>query len=182
MSMVSSDKLSHAVAEYGVFMPNELLSFTNQGIKTALKQDEKSENATRDGMDVAIITYDSKLNKLYYSGAHRSLMILEDGEISEIKATKVAVGGFTPMDQKFDLHEIDIKPNQTFYMTTDGYADQFGGVKGKKLKIKALKQTIIDNGNRSMDEQKNVLNQVIVDWMDGYEQVDDICVIGVRFK
>jgi serine phosphatase RsbU (regulator of sigma subunit) len=182
MSMVSSDKLSHAVAEYGIYMPDELLAFTNQGIKTALKQDETSENATRDGMDVAVITYDSQLNKLYYSGANRSLMILEDAEVSEIKATKVAVGGFTPMDQKFDLHEIDIKPSQTYYMTTDGYADQFGGVKGKKLKIKALKQTIIDNGHRPMIEQKEVLDQVIVDWMDGYEQVDDICIIGVRFK
>lgn len=182
MSMVGSDKLSHAVTEYGLTMPNDLLSFVNQGIKKALKQDETSGNSTRDGMDVAIITYDSSTNKLYYSGANRSLMILENEEVSEIKATKVAVGGFTTMDQEYELHEIDVIPSQTFYMSTDGYADQFGGEKGKKLKVKAMKNIIIENGNNSMEEQKQALDKEIMDWMTGYEQVDDICVIGVRFK
>ena len=182
MSMVGSDKLSHAVSEYGLTMPNDLLSFVNQGIKTALKQDETSENATRDGMDVAIITYDSAENKLYYAGAHRSLMILENEEVSEIKATKVAVGGFTPMDQEFALHEVEITPNRTFFMTTDGYADQFGGERGKKLKIKAMKKVMIENGNKPMIDQKEALDKTIEDWMVGHEQIDDICVIGVRFK
>ena len=65
-------------------------------------------------------------------------------------------------------------------MSSDGYADQFGGVKGKKLKVKAMKQIILDNKDLPMNEQKQRLDDQIMQWMDGYEQIDDICVVGIK--
>lgn len=82
-------------------------------------------------MDAAICTIDLKTNTLLYAGANRPLWLVENNEVSEIKANKVAVAGFTPDDQVFDEHTIQLKPGLKFYMTSDGYADQFGGDKGK---------------------------------------------------
>jgi serine phosphatase RsbU (regulator of sigma subunit) len=180
MSMIGSDKINTAVLERGVTMPDAILTELNVGIKKSLKQEGGDKESTKDGMDAAIVTIDLKTKKLYYSGANRPLWILKDNEIEEIKATKVAVAGFTPDDQIFQIHEIDIKPGDTFYMSSDGYADQFGGERGKKLKVKAMKQILLENKDLPMEEQRNQLDQKMSEWMDGYEQIDDICVIGIK--
>ncbi len=181
MSMIGSDKINTAVLERGVTMPDKILSELNVGIKKSLKQEGGDKESTKDGMDAAIVTLDLEAKKLYYSGANRPLWVLKDGgEIEEIKATKVAVAGFTPDDQIFEMHTIDIKPGDLFYMSSDGYADQFGGERGKKLKVKAMKQILLENKDLPMNEQKNQLDKNIMDWMEGYEQIDDICVIGIK--
>ncbi|MEZ4938626.1 MAG: SpoIIE family protein phosphatase [Crocinitomicaceae bacterium] len=179
MSMIGSDKLNTAVLERGVVMPDSILSELNVGIKRTLKQ-EGDKESTKDGMDASIVTIDLAKRKLYYAGANRPLWVVKNGNIEEIKATKVAVAGFTPDDQVFEMHEFDIFPGDLFYMSSDGYADQFGGDKGKKLKVKAMKEIILENMDLPMEEQKQVLDDQIMDWMKGYEQVDDICVIGIK--
>lgn len=179
MSMIGSDKINTAVLERGITMPDKILSELNVGIKKSLKQ-EGDKESTKDGMDAAIVTIDLEAGKLYYAGANRPLWILRNGGIEEVKATKVAVAGFTPDDQVFVKHTIDVHPGDLFYMSSDGYADQFGGVKGKKLKVKAMKQIILDNKDLPMNEQKQRLDDQIMQWMDGYEQIDDICVVGIK--
>tara|TARA_B100000508_G_scaffold141093_1_gene146628 strand:+ start:148205 stop:151414 length:3210 start_codon:yes stop_codon:yes gene_type:complete len=182
MSMIGVDKLNVCVGEKGITSPDKILSFLNEGIKTSLRQDD-SKKATRDGMDAAIITIDHKKKTIKYAGAHRSLWIIgESGELEEIKATKVAVGGFTPIDQIYELHEITIKEQLQLYMSSDGYADQFGGERNKKFKVKAMKRIFTDNYKLSMEEQQKILEERMIEWYEGYEQVDDICVIGVTVK
>ncbi|MEX1192836.1 MAG: SpoIIE family protein phosphatase [Brumimicrobium sp.] len=178
MSMIGVDKLNVCVGEKGITSPDKILSFLNEGIKNSLRQDD-GKKATRDGMDAAIITINQKEKTLKYAGAHRPLWYIQEGELHEIKATKVAVGGFTPIDQIYELRELRITEKTSVYLTSDGYADQFGGPRNKKFKVKALKNLIIDNHQKSMSDQKDVLENEMKIWAKGYEQVDDICVIGV---
>ena len=178
MSMIGVDKLNVCVGEKGITSPDKILSFLNEGIKTSLRQDD-GKKATRDGMDAAIITINQKEKTIKYAGAHRPLWFIQKGELHEIRATKVAVGGFTPINQVYELHEMKIEETTSFYMTSDGYADQFGGPNDKKFKVKAMKTLLIDNYKKPMTEQQEVLEQEMKAWSKGYEQVDDICVIGV---
>jgi serine phosphatase RsbU (regulator of sigma subunit) len=178
MSMIGVDKLNVCVGEKGITSPDKILSFLNEGIKTSLRQDD-GKKATRDGMDASIITINQKDKTIKYAGANRPLWYIQEGELHEIKATKVAIGGFTPIDQVYDLHEFKIDKPTSFYMTSDGYADQFGGPKNKKFKVKAMKSLLIDNYQKPMNEQHELLDKEMKSWAEGYEQVDDICVIGV---
>ncbi len=201
MSMISSEKLHETVQQSK--QPGEILMLVNKGIKTTLHQSDNDES-TRDGMDVALCRLSPTLSPngeggciLHYAGANRPLWItrknpLYKGEgaemgVEEIKPTKHAIGGFTKSDQYFETHEIQLQQGDTFYIFTDGYADQFGGedlpdgkTGGKKFTTKKLKQLLIDIQHKSMPEQEKHLNTVINTWSLNREQVDDILVIGVR--
>lgn len=180
MSMIGSDKLNVCVLEKGITSPDKILSFLNQGIKSSLKQDAEEET-TRDGMDASIITVNFKTNTLLYAGAYRALWRVRNGELEETKATKVAVGGFTPNEQVYTLEHFDLEPGDRFYMSTDGYADQFGGAKGKKFKVKAMKNLILEHYAKPMSEQGIILADTMKEWMDSkHEQIDDICVVGIH--
>ncbi|MBK8924806.1 MAG: SpoIIE family protein phosphatase [Crocinitomicaceae bacterium] len=177
MSMIGSDRLNNIVNEMRILNPGQILSELSRAIKKSLKQDGE-KGATRDGMDAAICTIDLKTNTLLYAGANRPLWLVENNEVSEIKANKVAVAGFTPDDQVFDEHTIQLKPGLKFYMTSDGYADQFGGDKGKKYMVKNMKEFILNHCFEAYQEQRNHLENELLRWMGDHEQVDDVCVIG----
>lgn len=180
MSMIGSDKLNQAILEGQLTNPADILSFVNVGIKRALRQNEQAENASRDGMDATIISIDKENMHLQVSGAHNSLIMIRDGELTEFKVTKVAVAGFTPEDQVYDLTECDLKEGDCLYMTTDGYVDQFGGPKGKKLKSAVFKKILLEIYNKPMEEQRKYLTHYMKEWMADHEQIDDICVVGIR--
>ena len=120
--------------------------------------------------------------QLSYSGANRPLWFVRDGILNEIKPTKAAIAGLTPNEQKYDLHELDLVSGDTIYLTTDGYPDQFGGDNGKKLNTKQLNRILIDIQSLKMSEQKEVLNQKFMDWMGNLEQLDDVCIVGIRIQ
>ena len=110
-------------------------------------------------------------------------MIFRNGQIvlKEIKGTKKAIGGLsTGLSPDFEEHEIQLQPGDTFYIATDGYADQFGGIRKHKLFTKVFKELLLSISNQSMQAQGEYLNNFIEDWKDGLEQVDDVLVIGVR--
>ena len=97
----------------------------------------------------------------------------------EIKADKQPIGNYEKMDP-FTLHEMDLQEGDTLYSFTDGFADQFGGVGGKKLKSKALKELLLSLQNYTLKEQHTFIDKAYNDWKSGYEQIDDVCMIGVR--
>ena len=181
MSMIGSDRLNIIVNERGVTEPGKILSELNRAIKKSLKQ-KSGEDSTKDGMDAAICTIDLKSKTLTYAGAHRPLWIIQNSELSEIKATKHAVAGFTPDNQVFEEHILEISEGMKFYMSTDGYADQFGGEKGKKYMVRKMKKMIIGISENSYQSQHVLLENEILGWMNNYQdehsQVDDICVMG----
>lgn len=105
---------------------------------------------------------------------------LYDSSILEIKATKVAIGGYTPNDQIFQEHSIHVNAVDKIYLFSDGYADQFGGEKGKKLTTRKFKELLISNSSLNMEAQHKVLQSFIKEWSGPIEQVDDLLVIGIQ--
>jgi len=175
MSMLGFDKLDFAVSQNKSV--SEVLTQLNKGIKATLKQ--HTESSSRDGMDIALCRIDQN-KKLFYSGANRPLWLIKNGteNLIEIKATKVSIGGHTPDDQQFEQIEIDIEKGDRFYISSDGFADQFGGTKGKKLMTKNFKEIILSIQHLSMKDQHSYLDNFINEWKSGIEQNDDILVIG----
>ncbi|HRG58983.1 MAG TPA: SpoIIE family protein phosphatase [Bacteroidia bacterium] len=187
MSMVATDMLNDALVH--TKNVDEILSFTNRSIKTALKQ-SIDDDSTRDGMDIALCCFDDQANMLKYTGAYRPLWIIrlhtEQNETSkaryellEYKATKAAIGGLTDDKQTFQLNEIQLQKGDTIYLSSDGFADQFSPA-DKKLMTKRFKEILLGIQHLTMPEQGNYLDNFITEWRGNMEQTDDILVIGVR--
>ena len=158
--------------------PAEMLSLVNNFVKSALRQ---SDGETKDGMDIALVKI--KGQTLEYSAANRPIYVIRNGknEVEEIKADKTAIGGFTQDDYRFKKHELSFEENDRFYLASDGFADQFGGPKGKKVTTKQFKEILVSLGEMPMEKQKEKLEKFMAGWMpDTHEQVDDFLVIGVR--
>ncbi len=180
MSMIGSEKLDEALKNTS--QPGEMLSYVNREIKRSLQQDE-SENATRDGMDIVLCSIDPNTGKLLYSAANRPLWILrkDADDIEEIKGTKRAIGGLTPDDQVFEQHEVICNSGDRIYLFSDGYVDTFGGPNDKKLTNKRLRELILKNKNMTLSAQKDILHEFVNDWKGELGQVDDILVIALQF-
>ena len=179
MSIVGQNILNQSVNEYGLSKPNLLLNSLNKGVSRTLGADD--ENIIRDGMDLALCTLDKKNMQLEFAGAFNPLWILRNNEIIEIKGNKFPIGSF--MDdaiQNFDNHEMKLEKGDLLYIFTDGYADQFGGPKGKKFKDKNVKKLLLEISNESMDRQKEILETTMEDWKGELEQIDDILIMGVK--
>ena len=176
--MIGTEKLISAAIESTD--PSVILNSLNKGIKTSLRQSDQ-EGSTRDGMDIALVSIDMNSSEAIYSGANRPIWIIRNGskDVEEIKATKKAIGGFTSDDQHFDSHQIKFNKGDTFYLFTDGFADQFGK-SGKKLMTKKFRELLLEIQSLSMPNQEIYLNEFIENWKSGVEQIDDILVIGVR--
>jgi serine phosphatase RsbU (regulator of sigma subunit) len=121
-------------------------------------------------------------NKLYISSANRPVYIIQDNIITEIKPDKRSIGGSHSSNEfDFKVNEIDIQPNMMIYMFSDGYADQFGGEAGKKFKVKKLGELLLEIHRKPLEEQHKILNSAFEAWKNKLEQVDDVCIIGIRF-
>ncbi len=184
MSVIGHEKLKAAV--HVSSEPGKILAELNRGVKSALRQSSESAESNRDGMDLSIcsistLSIDNK-HSISYSGANRPLWIVRKNAevIEEIKATKIAIGGFTEDNQEFEQHELTLEKGDTIYMFSDGYVDQFGGQKKKKLMTVKFKDLILGIQHLSIKEQKVYLDNFINEWMDGLEQIDDILVIGIK--
>ncbi len=178
MSMIGNSLLNEIILTKKITSPSAILSSLNRSIFKVLKQ---NTSESRDGMDMALCMIDKKTNTLTYAGANRELLLIRNGELIEYKPTKNAIGGFTDSDTVFKETSIDIQPNDLYYMTTDGYADQFGGEKGKKLMTKNFKDFLLQIHTLPMPMQQDELDKKIVTWMGKeHAQVDDILVIGIK--
>ncbi len=182
MSMIGSNILNKIILDEGITQPNLILNRLNEEVRTALKQRENTSE-TRDGMDISIITITD--NELQYAGAHRPLFIINNSqkgnELKEIKANKFSIGGIQEEKRVFTNHILTLQKNDALYLSSDGYADQFGGESGKKLMTKNFKELLLKIQNDSMKKQKQFLNDSIEGWKGSREQVDDILVIGIKF-
>jgi serine phosphatase RsbU (regulator of sigma subunit) len=179
MSILCSEKLTNASKLSRV--PGAILKQVNKDVKTSLRQSD-NESSAKDGMDIALCSYFSESNMLNYSGANRPLWLIRNQAeaVEEIRPTKKAIGGYTEDDQEFETHNIALNKGDCFYLFTDGFADQTGGDKGKKLMTKVFRELLLEIHSLSMDMQKSRLEVFVNEWKQHHEQVDDILVIGIR--
>lgn len=179
MSMIGSGILRDAISQTSDI--SEILKYLNQGIKNSLHQWDRNE-LVRDGMDIAICSIDINKCIVKYSGARIPFWLIRKGmnEVEEIKGTREVIGGSTLDNQYFESHELMLSKGDTFYLSTDGYADQFNGNNERKLMKKKYKEILVEIQNKSMSEQEKYLENFIDDWRAGTRQIDDILVIGVR--
>jgi serine phosphatase RsbU (regulator of sigma subunit) len=174
VSVVCNNALNRSVREYGLKSPGKIL---DKARDIVIQEFERSEEEVKDGMDIALCSIEGK--HLEFAGAHNPLWIVRDNEIIEVKADKQPIGKFD--NQKpFTNHELELKAEDLIYIFSDGYVDQFGGPKGKKFKPKALRELLLRIHKEPMDKQKSKIDETIEKWRGSLEQVDDICVIGIR--
>jgi serine phosphatase RsbU (regulator of sigma subunit) len=194
MSVIGSTLLNQIVNEKGITDPAEILDLLDKGVNYSLRQSQTGSES-RDGMDAAICCFDfstpdgkkkkvqwevDKELNLHYAGANRPLYYIKNNNLEEIKADKFSIGGFDYNNlKKFTTHTFQLEKNDSLYVSTDGFGDQFGQ-NNKKLKTKKFKEILLSIQDKSMQEQKVFLDSFIENWRENLEQTDDIQVIGIR--
>ncbi|MCB0402372.1 MAG: tetratricopeptide repeat protein [Flavobacteriales bacterium] len=202
VSVVCNNGLNRSVREHGLFDPGRILDKTREIV---VQEFEKSEEDVKDGMDIALCSLKTQTtNKrpqitLEYAGANNPLWIIRNKEsanpveeqeqylslttdnylLYEIKPDKQPIGKHLD-PQPYTTHAMEVFPGDTIYIFTDGFVDQFGGPSGKKFKHEPFRKLLLEVVSRPMDQQKKMLDQAFEDWRGDLDQVDDVCVIGVR--
>jgi serine phosphatase RsbU (regulator of sigma subunit) len=179
MSIIGVDKIVQAVFEKKLSLPGDILAYLNKEIKQVLKQ-YNDASKQMDGMDIAILKFNKNSDTVEYAGANRPLYLIRDNVLTEYKADKTAIAGFTPVDQTFKTTGISLQKNDSLYIFTDGYADQFGGNEGKKMMTKNLKELLVSISDMKADDKYREVEKTFLDWKGPHEQVDDVLIIGIK--
>lgn len=180
MSMIGYNYLGQIVNELDVDSPVDILNELHRKVILALNKDYTSR-LMKDGMDVALLRIDKKTKQILFTGAVRPLYIITNGELTEIKGDMYSIGGIKDVTtQTFVQHEVNAPVGSCIYLFSDGYADQFGGPGGKKFKYKNLRAMLTKNSSLPMDQQHAEVEKAFHAWRAELEQVDDVCVMGLR--
>lgn len=183
VSIVGNNGLNRAVNEFGLIQPAAILDNLAKTVEDAFQATSNSD--VRDGMDISLCSLEMTSYStaiLNWAGANNPLWIIKAdnrSEIFEIKADKQPIGKFENR-RPYINHELQLVKGDTVYIFTDGYADQFGGPAGKKFKYAQLKELLINMYDKNMTEQRELLNDYFETWKNTLEQIDDVCIIGVR--
>lgn len=177
MSIIGNHLLNEIILGKSILQPAEILNHLHEGVISALKQNEHKKQP--DGMDIALLSFNG--SETEYAGANRPLYIISDNSLQEIKPDKFPIGGKDAyQDKKFTNHRLKINKGSMMYISSDGYADQFGGETGKKFMTKNFKNLLLSIAEKSPPEQEKILNNTFEQWKGSREQVDDVLVIGIR--
>jgi tetratricopeptide (TPR) repeat protein/DNA-binding CsgD family transcriptional regulator len=194
VSVVCANALNRAIKEFNLIEPGQVLDKVSELVVESF---DKGDEEIKDGMDIALCALDISAKKIYYSGANNPLYHItakdnkvdgdyrvelgETHQLIEYKANKQPVGQY---DNRiaFQTLEIQLEPGDAIYVFSDGFADQFGGEKGKKYKYSSFRKCLLDNFNHPMETQKQMLNDEFENWKGNLEQIDDVCVIGVKIN
>jgi ligand-binding sensor domain-containing protein/serine phosphatase RsbU (regulator of sigma subunit) len=182
MSVIGHNLLNQIVLEKGVTSPEEILNRLNKGVMAALKQGQHGEEDTRDGMDIAICVFTEGSRELKFAGALRPLVVVrKNGTLEKVDSDRFPIGGnFTGKETDFKLHKVQLEPGDMLYMFSDGFADQFGGPRGKKFMVKNLLELLLKSSDLPLSDQAAKLEETFDAWKDNYAQVDDVLVVGIR--
>jgi len=186
VSMIGLQQLREAAAHSSD--PGEILSALNRSIRRALHQEGDDElrdgvssvTHVKDGMDIILCSWNPATRTLRCAGANRPLWLLRDGALESIKGTNAAIAGFTPDEQIFETHTLVLQTPARLVLSSDGYADQFGGEKGKKFMVKRLQELLRSTATQTLEQQKRALASAFDDWKGEKEQVDDVCILVVE--
>lgn len=176
VSVVCSNALSRCVKEFGLSDTGAIL---DKARELVLDTFSKSESEIKDGMDISLCRLRIGTGELQWSGANNPLWHISEGALQSIRPDKQPVG-YTDAPQPFTTHSLSLPKGSMLYLFTDGFADQFGGREGKKFKYRRLEETLLAMWNKPLMEQRLELTAIFDNWRGPLEQVDDVCVIGIR--
>ena len=177
VSVVCHNALNRAVNDFRLLDPAKILDKTAELVIEAFK--ENDDEKVKDGMDISLCSFDMENNKLEYAGAINSMFYITENKLNEIKGDKQPIGHFANL-KPFTLHKLSLSKGDKIYMFSDGYSDQFGGVKGKKYMYKRFRDLILGVSNEKFANQQKALENEFDTWKDDLDQVDDVCVIGIE--
>jgi serine phosphatase RsbU (regulator of sigma subunit) len=178
MSMLGITMLHEIVNEKNILHSEEVLNQLRLSIARTLKQEGKI-GEQKDGIDMALVIYDTKERRLEFSGANNPIYIVRNGEMLEYKGNNMPVAFYEKMSD-FTRYTIEMKQGDRIYMFTDGFPDQFGGPQGKKFKYRPFKDLLLEIHERPMEEQQRILSLIFDEWKGDLSQIDDVLVIGLR--
>lgn len=182
MSIVGRNGLNDAINMLNNPNAAEILDYLNYYVNQSLHQTYET-STVRDGMDISLCVYNKQKKILQFAGANNSLWQIKnkDGELVEIKADKQPIGNYVGYHSKpFTNHTVSYQSGDRIYLLSDGYADQFGGPKGKKFKYSRLKELIINAYHKTFNEQLQLLDEEFEKWKGNLEQIDDVCIMGIK--
>ena len=179
VSMVCNNALNRAVKEFGLTDPGLILDKVREFVIITFAN---SERERKDGMDISLCLFDKNRMELKWAGANNPLWIIrkDTNVLDEIKANKQPIGN-SEFYKPFATHTIKLNIGDSIYIFTDGFQDQFGGEKGKKYMVPKLRELFLSVVHKPLDEQFSLIEVEFENWKQGREQVDDVCVIGIRF-
>jgi ligand-binding sensor domain-containing protein/serine phosphatase RsbU (regulator of sigma subunit) len=184
MSIIGYDMLKSIIVGGKESCPGKILDQLSLEVISTFKKDASNkgdeELSVSDAMDVALCVIDKKERKLSFAGAFNPLYLVRDNEVFVYKGDRFAIGYQSDESIHFSKHDIKLEKEDIIYIFSDGYADQFGGLEGKKFKYRRFRHLLLNIHKLSADEQKAILHQKLEEWMSGHEQVDDIIVMGMR--
>jgi serine phosphatase RsbU (regulator of sigma subunit) len=179
MSIVGFNQLNYAVNVKKARSASAILNELNHGVITTLNEN-KSDDSIKDGMDMALCVFDFDAKKVEFAGANNPVILIRDNTVIKYKGDRFPIGAFDGKSpQKFANNEIDLKDGDWIYLSSDGYADQFGGPDNKKFMCKKFEQLLLEISRQPAEIQKDILNRRLIEWKGDNEQVDDILVIGI---
>jgi len=179
MSMLGIAYLNEIVGRMKKYEASEILERLRANVIGALNKSDTG-NTTKDGMDIALIILDTETNKVQFSGAYNPLYVFRKGELIEHKGDRMPIGVHSRDSEPFTNHETQLEEGDQLYFFTDGYADQFGGPKGKKMNYKRFKSHLIDSSKLPLSEQRQYLLDAFNNWKGNQEQLDDVLVISLK--
>jgi ligand-binding sensor domain-containing protein/serine phosphatase RsbU (regulator of sigma subunit) len=174
MSLLNLNFINEAVNVKGIFDPNQIFNYVRNELVSGISKEGQS-----DGFDGTLVCFDKAAKKFSYVAANTKPILIRNKTLTVLAADKMPVGKGEKNDS-FTLHELNYQAGDTLYLFTDGYADQFGGPKGKKFKHKALEELLISINDLDLKQQSEILNQKFEDWRGRLGQVDDVSVVGIR--
>ena len=204
MSLLGMSFLDEIIGKESAPRADTILNHLRLHVTESLKQSGVEDEA-KDGMDIGILVFDINANKIEYSGAYnpcfkvRKLTEKEGAKYKEdspdlpegtmsngkylletVSADKMPIGISSKMSENFTLHEWEYTKGVTYYLFSDGYVDQFGGINGRKYMKKNFKRFLLEIQEHPMDRQKELLDRNLIEWMGDSPQIDDVLVLGIR--
>lgn len=176
VSLVCSNALNRSVFEFGLTDPGMILDKSRELV---LETFSKSHADVKDGMDISILSIDQGSGEVLWAGANNPLWFIKEKTFHEITANKQSIGKADHY-YPYTTHKINVSKGDSLFLFSDGYADQFGGPKGKKLKYKQFQTLLVEGANAPIKQTETLISTFFDTWKDTLEQVDDVCIIGVR--
>jgi serine phosphatase RsbU (regulator of sigma subunit)/Tfp pilus assembly protein PilF len=179
LTMMGQNYLHLSLTEDKVMSPGDALGYLDKGFQNLLRK-KNGESVSGHGMDIAMCAIETNSLELQYAGARNPVVIIRDGELHELKGDKQGVGDHSDVEFRFTDHKFQLQKGDTIYLFSDGFVDQFGGLKGKKFKSKPFKDMLLSIYNKPSSEQKEIISSSFNEWKGDLEQVDDVCLIALQ--